>query len=469
MRTTIEGQQLVNNNDGISERDTFMKCSADSLHFTEFVDTVGITRNDSVKVIQKITKTNVNFAPGDGVFKIGDYTPAFAREVKLANNAMSGTLVMCFRIFFDSDNDNVLDVGECVNDSIIYRVLVNPKPTFAFTATVNGDAPQSVNNNTGSASLTLNFCAGESLTLSGYSSIPGTQVKYLEAIPSGTGNVTYSNAVIGIPRAQMELNPVPGFFAGIYGPYGLTPGTYTGTLTQTLIPYYDTDNDGKYDVGLDCLGDTITVIYNVTKPYAGRDAMACGGSSMKLTGTNPATGTWLAQTTPVNPIGATLGNTVMGMATVQFANSANGDFKFVYQDNVTGCTDTMSIAVTGLPVLETTINSVQITSNNNGVNDTIRISVCDMQLDNLKMGSFVITSLGSPQVKIEQVITGSGCTVAPWGTNISDLPGAFLGSMATASLTNPAVVGTASLKFFAFVDVNGNGGIRTRWSVAEIR
>ncbi|MBK9737053.1 MAG: hypothetical protein IPO92_19700 [Saprospiraceae bacterium] len=37
------------------------------------------------------------------------------------------------------------------------------------------------------------------------------------------------------------------------------------------------------------------------------------------------------------------------------------------------------------------------------------------------------------------------------------MPGLFLGSMATASLTNPAVVGTASLKFFAFVDVNGNG------------
>ncbi|MBK9737054.1 MAG: hypothetical protein IPO92_19705 [Saprospiraceae bacterium] len=51
------------------------------------------------------------------------------------------------------------------------------------------------------------------------------------------------------------------------------------------------------------------------------------------------------------------------------------------------------------PVLKTTINSAQITSNNNGVNDTIRISVCDKLLDNLKMDSFVITSLVSPQVK----------------------------------------------------------------------
>jgi hypothetical protein len=127
LATIVNGVSLTNNNDGVNETGTVKVCNsaANNLFFTQFVDAVNITPAASVKVIQEFTRSNVNFGPGDGIFPIGAYSPAFDRNVSLVNTSQNGTLVMRFTTFFDANNNNLLDPYECANDPVVYTVLVD--------------------------------------------------------------------------------------------------------------------------------------------------------------------------------------------------------------------------------------------------------------------------------------------------------------------------------------------------------
>jgi hypothetical protein len=107
-----------------------------------------------------------------------------------------------------------------------------------------------------------------------------------------------------------------------------------------------------------------------------------------------------------------------------------------------------------LPIIKTTINSGQITANNDNINDTIRINVCNGIINNLKIDSFIIESGGTANVKVRQIITGSGASVSPWIAAGTAAPQLFAGAMATATLSNPGASGTVYIKFFAFNDDN---------------
>jgi len=99
--------------------------------------------------------------------------------------------------------------------------------------------------------------------------------------------------------------------------------------------------------------NTIDVGYQIcTKPIAGSDFTSCGGQLVAITGvsTTPALpttdGNWSALVS--NPSGATLGSTILGVATVQFDSLASGVYSFIY--TVTGgCDDTLNITVGAKP------------------------------------------------------------------------------------------------------------------------
>jgi hypothetical protein len=130
LQTTVNGVQVTNNNDGADDTGAFAVCTSgsDNLFFTQFVDLVGVTPSAQVKVRQEFVETNVAFGPSDGNFLLSAYATPFDRNVSLVNPAMSGTLVMRFRAFFDVDNDNVIDPGDCAGDWIVYTVTVNNCP-----------------------------------------------------------------------------------------------------------------------------------------------------------------------------------------------------------------------------------------------------------------------------------------------------------------------------------------------------
>jgi len=151
----------------------------------------------------------------------------------------------------------------CVGDSLNFTLTVHPKAVVTnITASVGGINPQSGNNVGGPDTIVLNFCAGQSFTYSGFTNLPN--LGFIEEITAGTTNLLYGVTPIPVPRAPTAISPAAaaGFFAGTYGPYGVSSGTY-GWMSETFTPYFDGNGDGDYDPLTDCLGNPITIIYHV--------------------------------------------------------------------------------------------------------------------------------------------------------------------------------------------------------------
>ena len=127
-------------------------------------------------------------------------------------------------------------------------------------------------------------------------------------------------------------------------PTGATLGSTVGGIASVA---FTANASGVYNFIYSSSGCTDTMNITVNpKPNAGSDQTnVCAGTSATLTGTNPTTGTWTAQTG--NPAGATLGSTAGGIAAVAYATSSSGVYNFIYTAN--GCSDTMNITVNAKP------------------------------------------------------------------------------------------------------------------------
>lgn len=169
LQTTINSIQLTNNHNGVDESGTFNVCGTtpNNITFTQFIDQTNVSLSGQVKVIQQFTRTNVNFAPVDGTFPIAAYagTP-FSRSVSLVDPLIPGTLVMSFRIFFDADNDNLLDIDECANDLVVYTVTVYGPPVIRcpnnLTISCSSEVPAA---NINSVQILGNPCPGGALNV----------------------------------------------------------------------------------------------------------------------------------------------------------------------------------------------------------------------------------------------------------------------------------------------------------------
>lgn len=200
LQTTINTVQVTNNNDGADDANTLTVChgSADNLFFTQFADMTGATPAANVKVIQQFARTNVTFGPGDGVFPLSAYTPAFSRNVALVNTAMSGTLVMRFRIFYDANNNNMPDAGECANDWVQYTVTVNIGSGFSACPV----GPLVVSTTPGLCTAPVTYVA----TASG---VPAPAVTYqFTGATTGSGSGTGSGSIFAKGTTNVQLTAV---------------------------------------------------------------------------------------------------------------------------------------------------------------------------------------------------------------------------------------------------------------------
>ncbi len=125
----------------------------------------------------------------------------------------------------------------------------------------------------------------------------------------------------------------------------------------------------------------------------------------------------------------------------------------------TGTPTTFTITVNPKPILRQTYNGVQITANNDGVDDVGNFAVCSSTSDNVFLTEITdvanITPISS--IKVDQVIIKTNVTintavdaVYPL-TSIGPIP---LGR--TATLINPLISGTVQIKRRAFYDANNN-------------
>lgn len=172
---------------------------------------------------------------------------------------------------------------ECEGSFFDVFITVLPEPHLGFSAQVGMHPVVSDDNFDGPSTITMDFCSGESFCLT-LDSITNNTL-FIEEITGGTGNLLYG--VTPIPATRVPSVQGPGFFSGCYGPYNLAPGETFGQIIQVFTPFIDVINPGVYDDGVDCLGEPITLVYNVYGPIvinAVRNANnLCSGEQVSYT------------------------------------------------------------------------------------------------------------------------------------------------------------------------------------------
>ncbi|HMQ62563.1 MAG TPA: hypothetical protein PKE06_17930, partial [Flavilitoribacter sp.] len=264
LQTDINGVVVTDNNDGADDTGSFSVCDGVSpnLFFNAFTDLAGVLQDDSVRVIQEFVRTNVNFSPTDGIFPLSSFSPSFSQTVSLVDPSENGTLVMRFRVFFDANNDGLLDPGDCPGDWIVYTVTVGEIPEV----TASADLPF--------GGGIYAACSGEEFTIS----LDGT------GNPVGT---TYSaewtrTILFGTPDTNLVVG------AGDFANKPTTPTTST-SLTGSFVNPDPNMNSVQIDMTITattpqgCTGTYSLVIYLRPEIFVtsvtGLPATVCSGES----------------------------------------------------------------------------------------------------------------------------------------------------------------------------------------------
>ncbi|MEZ0611060.1 hypothetical protein ACAW74_21280 [Fibrella sp. WM1] len=134
------------------------------------------------------------------------------------------------------------------------------KPSFKYTVT---GITQVVLSNTAvvnEATVVIN--AGNYMAVGQLvSDVSTTNLRFIEDIQSN-GNVIFEGRHVFTPRNTLDLSS--SYFNQLYGPYTLVNPNVTGTLSETLTPYVDLNNNRQYDSAIECLGQPTVLNYRIT-------------------------------------------------------------------------------------------------------------------------------------------------------------------------------------------------------------
>jgi len=509
LQTTINGVTVTDNNDGTNDLGAFAVCNsaANNIFITQVADLQGSTPANLVKVIQQFTRTNVNFSSSNGVAPISYYANGFSRNVSLVNTAQPGTLVMSYRIFFDSNNNNIIDGTECAGDLIVYTVTVNSilpvsisiapdanpvcegtSVTFTATPVNEGITPAyqwKVNNvNAGTNSPTFTYTPANNDAVN----------CVLTSINScATGNPAISNLV------TMTVNPV--LTAGVSVAADATPVcdgtavTFTATPTNGgTTPAYQWYN-GASPVGTNsptyayvpANGDAITVAMTsmdpctLNNPATSNTVMMTVNPILPVSVSISATATTVCVftavtftatptnggTTPVYQWKVNNVNAGTNSATYTYSPVNNDIVKCVLTSNITPCatgnpatSNSITMTVNPFPQLQVTLNGVTVTDNHNGIDDVGAFAVCNTNTYNIFFTHFVDLVGVTPTslVKVRQEVTLTNVTFnLGAGTNpIAGYPQTF---NRIVKLVNGAQPGTLVVNWRIWFDINNNNVI----------
>jgi subtilisin-like proprotein convertase family protein len=151
-----------------------------------------------------------------------------------------------------------------------------------------------------------------------------------------------------------------------------------------------------------------------------------------------------------------------GATTSSITVSTTGNYTVQVTD-ANGCSSTSAaatITVNPIPVLRQTYNGVQVTANNDGIDDVGSFTVCSSTSDNIFLTEItdVLNITPVSKVKVEQIITPTNVTINTAANGVYPLTA--IGPIPlgrTATVINPATgVGTVEIKRRAFYDANDN-------------
>ncbi|HQX45099.1 MAG TPA: HYR domain-containing protein, partial [Saprospiraceae bacterium] len=258
LQTTINGLQLTANNDGLDENGTLVICNSqtNNLFFTQFIDVNNTIPSNLLKVEQSFVKNNVLFGPVNSIFALSSFSPAFSRNASLVNQLLPGTLSMSFRLFFDANDNNIFDLGDCAGDWLEYNVnVINPRLQTSLNGVIvnsNNDGIDDI------ASLTLCNGTTNNLTFNFFNDLNNSGVT-LKAYQEILGAINVSYPFCSNCSAALAS------FSGATGTIGLINPLLPGSLTLRFKVFYDANNNNLIDTD-ECPGDWVVYSINLENP-----------------------------------------------------------------------------------------------------------------------------------------------------------------------------------------------------------
>ena len=271
-------------------------------------------------------------------------------------------------------------------------------------------------------------------------------------------------------RTNVSFIPVNGSYPlSAFGTFSanvkLVDAGQVGTLEMRFRAFFDINNNNSIDAGE---GTSDWVVYTVTV-----NPVVAAGVSIAVDANPVDPGTTVNFTaTPVN--GGTpsyqwyKGTTAVGTDSPTYSYiPVNGDVISVKMTSSIPCatgspatSSALTMAVnTARPMIQTTVNGVTITNNNDGNNDVESFDVCNSVVNNLFFTPFAdlngLTPSGS--VKVMQQFTRTNVSFIP--VNGSYPLSAFGTFSANVKLVDAGQVGTLEMRFRAFFDINNNNSI----------
>ncbi|MBK8402824.1 MAG: HYR domain-containing protein [Saprospiraceae bacterium] len=258
LQTTINGLQLTANNDGLDESGSLVICNAqtNNLFFTQFIDVNNTIPSNLLKVEQSFVKNNVLFGPVNSIVTLSSFSPAFSRNASLVNQLLPGTLSMSFRLFFDANDNNIFDLGDCAGDWLEYNVnVINPRLQTSLNGVIvnsNNDGIDDI------ASLTLCNGTTNNLTFNFFNDLNNSGVT-LKAYQEILGAINVSYPFCSNCSAALAS------FSGATGTIGLINPLLPGSLTLRFKVFYDANNNNLIDTD-ECPGDWVVYSINLENP-----------------------------------------------------------------------------------------------------------------------------------------------------------------------------------------------------------
>lgn len=127
LTTSINGNIVVTDFDGINDSTSFSVCNTPTnITFNTFSIDVA---SPSFKVLQFVETDNVTVPFCNNCVAIPSAFNGTTGTASLVNNTLDGTLTMKFVGFIDLNSNNILDIGECPIDTVVYTVTVQSAPS----------------------------------------------------------------------------------------------------------------------------------------------------------------------------------------------------------------------------------------------------------------------------------------------------------------------------------------------------
>ncbi len=219
LTSTLNGVTLTNNYDGNPETATMTICNTtNNVHQTGIMDIANVMPANQVKIKQESVRTNVNFnGAADGVYVASSLGGTFDRTVSLINPAMSGQFILKRTIFFDVNNNNILDANDFSNDAIIYTINVDGE---APVITVPADATAECNTipPVGIAGVSDDLDQMPTVTYQGETTTPGTlKTAYTSSITNGNQEYQERLGMVFTATAPVTITHLGAFDDGQNG------------------------------------------------------------------------------------------------------------------------------------------------------------------------------------------------------------------------------------------------------------